>query len=58
MSVKATSIDAGRTFKRDILENVSFIETILLTFVIALEVLECKFWSRWMHQGRTRKMNR
>ena len=34
-----------RTFKRYILENVSFLMTVLLTFVIASEVLECKFWS-------------
>ena len=45
MSVKMRSIDAGRTFKRDILENVSFVKTVLLTSVIALKVLECKFWS-------------
>ena len=45
MNVKITSTDAGRTFKRYILENVSFIKTVLLTFVIALEVLERKFWS-------------
>ena len=45
MSLKIISRNAGRTFKRSVLENISFIENGLLTFVIALKVLECKFWS-------------
>jgi hypothetical protein len=45
MSAKITSIDARRIFKRYILENVSFMKTVLLTFVVVLEVLEYKFWS-------------